>query len=610
MANQEFIKQINLYIGNMICLKCKEKIENNLINTEGIKTVDINFNNSIASIDYDETVISVQNIIEIIEKLGYQASLSNKKKHSNLKIVFGVICIMIASFILLHYSGLTFIFNYFPIAEANTSYIMLFVIGLATSLHCLAMCGGINLSQTLSVKNQNVSNNRLKTLQPGFLYNLGRLISYTIIGGIIGAIGSVISFDNTMRGIIQLIAGIFMIIMALIILDIFPSFKKFIPKMPKILSKKIENKVETTKRPFYIGILNGFMPCGPLQTMQIYALSTGSFLSGALSMFLFCMGTIPLMFALSATSSFLSKKWADKVTIIGAALVLVLGLSMFFYGLNLSGFGNVLFQPKISAGSITKPELSEKDGIQIIRSTLLPNKYPAISAQSGIPVKWIIDAPAGSINGCNNEMIIPEYNIRHKFQQGENIIEFTPTKSGKFIYSCWMGMIRGIIFIVGEGEDAEAIAQDLEKESNELVPAYFIISTEDSNIGIAKISDNMQTINVEITSASIKPGILIVQAGIDLVLNINNKSPRIEDCALLIPSIPVSVNLNNGINQIGLTPIKSFEFSNGDNSAYVYVKTVENINKFDIEAIKKEVAAFETLIYPSNLYDTAGCCGQ
>jgi plastocyanin domain-containing protein len=64
-----------------------------------------------------------------------------------------------------------------------------------------------------------------------------------------------------------------------------------------------------------------------------------------------------------------------------------------------------------------------------------------------MPVKWIINAPDGSINGCNNRMIIKEYDIEYSFKNGENIIEFTPSQAGKFQYTCWMGMIRGTITV-------------------------------------------------------------------------------------------------------------------------------------------------------------------
>ncbi|MDR0472195.1 MAG: cupredoxin domain-containing protein [Treponema sp.] len=94
----------------------------------------------------------------------------------------------------------------------------------------------------------------------------------------------------------------------------------------------------------------------------------------------------------------------------------------------------------------TMPEI--QDGVQIVNSSLLPNRYPAITVQKGIPVRWIINAPPGSINGCNNRFIIREYGIQHAFKPGENVIEFVPEKTGRFLYACWMNMIRSTITVV------------------------------------------------------------------------------------------------------------------------------------------------------------------
>ena len=79
---------------------------------------------------------------------------------------------------------------------------------------------------------------------------------------------------------------------------------------------------------------------------------------------------------------------------------------------------------------------------------LQPWQYPTITVQAGIPVEWNIQAPAGSINGCNYRMFIHEYGIELAFEEGDNILCFTPTEPGEFYYTCWMGMIRGKIVVV------------------------------------------------------------------------------------------------------------------------------------------------------------------
>jgi hypothetical protein len=216
--------------------------------------------------------------------------------------------------------------------------------------------------------------------------------------------------------------------------------------------------------------------------MQVYALSTGSPVKGGISMFLFCAGTIPLMFALGAVSGLLSggkgRVFSRRVMQTGAILVTALGLVMFSYGWNLSGLTNSP-DKTASAKPAGTPEKSIQDrkqiqgvekasepvtrdankfepvienGVQIVNSTLRSNRYPAITVQQGIPVRWTINAPPGSITGCNYSVVLYEYGIQYDFKPGENIIEFTPVKAGKFLYSCWMGMIRSTITVVAEKE--------------------------------------------------------------------------------------------------------------------------------------------------------------
>ena len=135
------------------------------------------------------------------------------------------------------------------------------------------MCGAINL---IAIYDTN------KNYKRSLLYNLGRVLSYTLIGGLVGLIGSIFTLSNIANGIVILIASLIMLVMSFNMLGIIDF---------KIPFKKIRIK-KKTRNAFIVGLLNGLMPCGPLQAMQVYALSTGSFIKGALSMFLFSLGTV------------------------------------------------------------------------------------------------------------------------------------------------------------------------------------------------------------------------------------------------------------------------------------------------------------------------------
>ena len=148
------------------------------------------------------------------------------------------------------------------------------------------------------------------------------------------------------------------------------------------------------------------------------------------------------MLGLGVLSTVLSHKFSRKIMSVGAVLVIILGISMFNSGLSLSGIAI----PRVTLNQNSSKARIE-DGIQIVETTLMPGQYSPITVQKGIPVKWIIKAEKGSINGCNNRIFIPQYNIEKRFQLGENIIEFTPEEEGTFTYSCWMGMIGSYITV-------------------------------------------------------------------------------------------------------------------------------------------------------------------
>lgn len=442
-------------VSGMTCVSCENRIENKIKLLDGVTSVTASYTRSRVSLTYDPDRVKLSTIVKTIESMDYHVKRAGEKqknktveKKNKINEVLGIGIIIIAAFVIINYFGGFNIFNSFPEAKQGVGYGVLLLIGLLTSIHCVAMCGGINLSQcvpNVSIKSEKKTAN----LRPGILYNAGRVISYTIIGGVVGALGSVVSFSGTAKGIVAVMAGVFMVIMGLNMLNLFPWLRKFNPRMPKIFARKI-NEQKKSNSPLYVGLLNGLMPCGPLQAMQLYALSTGDPVQGALSMLAFSLGTVPLMFGLGAISSLLSKKFTSKMMTASAVLVLILGVFMFSNGVSLSGMALPSLTSSVTAVNEVQQNntASIDQGVQTITTKLSPNRYERITVQVGVPVKWTIEADENDINGCNNQVLIPKYNIEKKLVAGDNIIEFTPTETGTVPYSCWMGMIKSTITIV------------------------------------------------------------------------------------------------------------------------------------------------------------------
>ncbi len=465
-------KKETFNVQGMSCTGCEEIIEKTILGFDGVINVNASFTNNTVTITYNPELTNLGKIRAAVKKAGYIMDkepvrqinkFSEKDKPFSAIQFIGISVILLAAYLIINN---TVGFNFIPEVSSSMGYGVLFVVGLLTSLHCVAMCGGINMSQCIN--SGAVSPDWKSKIKPSLLYNLGRVTSYTIIGGIIGAIGSVISFSGWARGIIAILSGVFMVIMGLSMTGVFPWINKITPRLPRIFREKA-GSAGRGKGPYIVGLLNGLMPCGPLQAMQIYALGTGSALAGALSMLFFSLGTLPLMFGFGAVITMLGSKFTKSMMKVSAVLVVVLGVIMLGRGLVLSNASLPSFATSASAtGTNETSTVSIKNGVQNITSTLPSRGYPDITVQKGVPVVWNLKADASNINGCNNALVISDYDIQVKLKAGDNIIKFTPTESGKLTYSCWMGMQIGHINVVDDlnGESAQAASDESTASSN------------------------------------------------------------------------------------------------------------------------------------------------
>lgn len=155
---ESHLKKETIPIQGMSCVNCQKKIQNKLQDTEGIIKADVSFKDSSAHITYDSNVIYRKKIIKIIEKMDYQVLSKEQVNNSEHKNKAGILIIILAGYMLLKRLGIFGVFNIFPTAETGMSYGMPFVIGLLTSVHCVAMCGGINLSQCIPQRNMGEGN--------------------------------------------------------------------------------------------------------------------------------------------------------------------------------------------------------------------------------------------------------------------------------------------------------------------------------------------------------------------------------------------------------------------------------------------------------------------
>lgn len=626
MANQQqgAADSLVLSIGGMTCTGCERRLEAAARRLAGVRAAKAAFGAGTLILTYDPGLVPrdalIHTVTGTVEALGYTVGTKAGAQADGsfgVKQLLGIAVILAAVFLVLQRTG---VLNRVPEVDPSMGYGVLFLVGLLTSLHCVGMCGGINLSQAVR-KSPAAAAKAPERLRPAILYNAGRVLSYTVIGGVVGAIGSLVGLSGTARGWLVFVVGLFMLLMGLNMLDVFPWLRRITPRLPGGLGRRL-SAASGSRGPFVVGLLNGFMPCGPLQSVQLYALATGSFLAGALSMFLFSLGTVPLMFGLGALGSLLTRRFTRRMIQLSALVVMLLGVAMVNRGLNLTGtriaaLGSGIFSglPRSTAEPGAAKVAQVQDGVQVVRTRLGASRYEPIIVQNGIPVRWTIQAESSDLNGCNNPITIPEYGIALRMSPGENLIEFVPRKEGNVLYTCWMGMISSTIRVVGDlakvtGEDLEEANRFAEASSApggsccppggeapsgplELDVDYRIPA---DRLATARIADGVQHVSVEVMQGGFSPAVLVVQRGVPAQWTLEGVELTEENSRVVIPAYQARFELAEGANTLGFVPTFDFTFDSWTNTMHGYVKVVEDLDTIDLQEIRAQVAAFASAI--------------
>ena len=333
------MKTLTLHVTGTHCASCKILIEDTLNEQIGISHANVDLKREIVSIDtvLDESQHKLAEILtEKIKHNGYSLSVEKQaRENKDSGVIWQALPIglaFIALFFIIQKSG---ILN-FGLGGTVTP-ITSFIIGLVASVSsCLAVVGGLVLSLSATV-----SQDKISDVKPMMLFHGGRLISFAVLGGVLGAIGSAIGISFTFTALLGIIASTVMIVLGLNLVGIFEKNVIALPSGFFNFFRKVEHK---TIAPFLVGVGTFFLPCGFTQAMQVAALSSGSFLSGLLIMSAFALGTLPMLALLSfGSASFSQSKHAPLF--FKSAGVVVIGLGAFALLAGLAGLGiiNPLF---------------------------------------------------------------------------------------------------------------------------------------------------------------------------------------------------------------------------------------------------------------------------
>jgi len=348
---------------------------------------------------------------------------------------------------------------------------LIFLTGLTTGgLTCLSVQGGLLTSVIAHQKKDELTANLPATQAKSFdvldwlpvgMFLITKLVAHVILGVFLGALGSVLQLSVGMSLFFQLLAALFMLATAMNLLQVHPIFRHVTLQPPYFLQKYIRR---STKRdalfaPAVLGALTVFIPCGVTQAMEVQAINSGNALLGAAILGAFVLGTVPVFSLIGIATSKFSEIWNKRFLNFTAVILIVMGL----YGLN--GVLQVLdapitfqkmrdevvlvFSPIDTSKTAGANGINTTEGVQKITIEVKNNGYSPkrVQVKSGQPVELTLKT--SDTFSCASAFSFREFGIQAQLKPTDTkTFRFTPTKKGKFTFSCSMGMYSGVMEVL------------------------------------------------------------------------------------------------------------------------------------------------------------------
>lgn len=284
----------------------------------------------------------------------------------------------------------------------------------------------------------------------GFL--LGKLVSHTALGALLGALGSVVQLSIGVRITVQLAAGALIIAFGLGQLGV-PGFRRIVIEPPLSWMRIVRNRTrsQAALAPALLGVATVLIPCGVTLSAEALALASGSAINGAAIMAVFVIGTSPLFALLGYAARKAATAWRGRLALATGIIVVVLGLYTFNGGLELAG--SPLAASRV-AKAISRPAEADSsasiaDGRQVIEITARTGEYSpdTVKATAGQPTTLVVKSD--NAQGCVRSFTIPSLNVDKILPvRGETRIDLGVLKAGELPFACGMGMYTGTITVV------------------------------------------------------------------------------------------------------------------------------------------------------------------
>jgi sulfite exporter TauE/SafE/copper chaperone CopZ len=454
-------------IKGMHCRSCEITLTDKFESLASVRKAEVSLKSKTATL-YGKNLPSEGTIEQIVESAGYGVGYEKKpwiaKNTAIYKdLALGAVLITIIG-IALGSSGIADIVG---TGNLNSEGIyMALVIGLTAGVStCMALVGGLVLGLSAKHAEKHPTATASQKFRPHIFFNASRIVTFFVLGGLIGMLGSAFQLQGMALGLLTIAVGIVMLVLGLQLTNLFPRLSNGGLTLPSGIARRLgiskrQNREYSHKNAAMLGAISFFLPCGFTQAMQLYAISTGSFMTGALVMGLFAIGTSPGLLGVGAlTSAFSGEKAKRFFRIVGVAVVVMAFVNL-SNGFNLTGLqsthGN-FSAFKFGTTATNKDSASAEQPGDNASDYVLKAKYAVASGM--IPKEFTIKANQSYLLevealedgvGCMSTVLIPRLNNNVKYLvKGETLsLPFKVEGPGTYKITCAMGVPHATIKVV------------------------------------------------------------------------------------------------------------------------------------------------------------------
>jgi sulfite exporter TauE/SafE len=347
----------------------------------------------------------------------------------------------------------------------------MFVLGLATSLHCVGMCGGLVLTYAVEGTQDGPW---LRRLLPHLAYQGSKILSYTLIAlglALLAAVASLAVNGDTTKPVlnwVQLAAGVYMVLLGVGMTGKVQVLRHLTPRPPQFLMRALSRRRKkavsdareghaSLATPIAFGLLTGLMPCTPLINAQVQAVAQGSVLSSMFGMAAFGLGTMPLTLAFGLTSDLVSAKLRKSFNIVAAIAVILFGLV--FLNRGLVAVGSPITFDSVRTAIVGTSGASTTDGLQFAKGAdgvvevplaIVDTAYvpETVQVPADVPVRLVVDRQEDA--ACSDRLVIQGAGVDAALTpNGVTKVDLPPLKAGTYHMTCQMNMMSGTLLVGG-----------------------------------------------------------------------------------------------------------------------------------------------------------------